>query len=299
MKALSTFWSLVICLVFILGFISCPVTAIQNQAPSAEKLKARLSLSYVNYNNYGPRLNALVRIRVDRSYQGVKGVRVDFYHKEVSADSKIGFGITNDSGEAVLGLPDTFYKALDTTDHFTYYAVIEDDPLVMDNDDQIDITRSHVDFDLEEIDSVKTITLTISGPGDTVHLVPVEDVEASIFVQRLFGDLPIAEYEYTDSDGQIIAELSNDIPGDEEGNLLIRAKVEDHDEFGTLIATKKINWGIRKKVSNGVPVGELWSNADNAPLYLVVLVTGLVAGIWGVIFYLIDRIYKIRKLGIN
>ena len=299
MKARSTFWSLVFFQILILGLMAQSVDATPDQESNEEKQKARLSLSYVNYNNYGPRLNALVRVRVERSYQGVKGVRVDFYHKEISADNKIGFGMTNDAGEAVLGLPDTFYKALDTTDYFTYYAVIEDDAQVMDNDDEINITRSHIELNLEEIDSVKTITFSVSAPGDTVHLVPVEEVEASIFIERLFGFLPVAEFEYTDSDGQIVTEIGNDIPGDEDGNIVIRAVIEDHEEFGTLIATRKINWGLSKSNENHDAVGELWSNADNAPLYLVILITSLVAAIWGVIFYLIMRILQIRKLGIN
>ena len=286
------------CLVCFGLFWSTPSFGIQD-APSAEKKKARLSLSYKNYNNYGVRLIASVKVREERSYVGVKGVKVFFYHQEITKEREIGYAISGSNGEAVLVLPDTFYKALDTSDYFTYYAVIRNDPIILDNDDQMDITRSHIELDLEEIDSVKTITFTVSAPGDSVHLAPMEEVEVSIYVERLFGDLPIAEYEYTNSDGQVIAQLSNDIPGDEDGNLRIRVRVDDHDEFGTLIATKKIDWGVPLKISNGLDSGELWSTADNAPLYLVIIITSLVVGIWGIILYLISRIFRIRNLGIN
>ena len=127
--------------------------------------------------------------------------------------------------------------------------------------------RSQTELSLEIEDSTKFIHFFVGAPDSTGSIVPVEDVEARIYVKRLFGLLPVSEdFETTNEEGILTIQFPDDIPGDENGTLNIIAKVTDHDEFGNLIHSKEINWGVPLKVNDKVMSRELWSPSTSAGL---------------------------------
>ena len=286
------------CFVLIL-FGTFQVALAQEDKEVDEKKDARISLAYTNTNNNSPTLTVTIKSRENRVYVGVKDVKVNFYYHEISDEGRLGFSTTNENGESIYEISNDFYLSLDSTNYFSFFATIDDDPIINDNEAEVAITRSKIDLSLEEIDSVKTIKLSISAPDENDELIPAEGIEASIYVKRLFGLLPIAEYEESDEDGIITVELPDDIPGDTDGNILIYAKVDDDSDYGTLIATRQIDWGIPAEIAAVDQPRELWSPGSNAPLYLVFIVNFLVICIWGVIFYLIYQVFRIKKLGVN
>lgn len=268
------------------------------EAKAPEKQSARLSLTYLNINNLGPRLIATVKTKVDRSYETVQGVSVDFYFSEKNLDQKLGTAVTNQKGEAILLLPETMRKTLDTLNQFTYLAAIEDNDRFEDEDEEIEIWRSHIALELEQEDSMKWVRFFVSEPDSAGNLVGVEDVNAVIYVQRLFGLLPVSEaFESTDEQGYLEVEFPNDVPGDEEGKLTIIAKVDDHYKFGSLRISKVIDWGVAKPGNEDQLSGQLWSSRANAPLYLIIVINLIVLGIWGTIAYIISQIFRIKRLG--
>lgn len=265
---------------------------------SEEKPEARMTINYTNYNNYGPRLINAVRIKVDGVYQGISGVRVNYYSVENDEERDIGFAMTDKKGEAHFGLPDIFYHAMDTTDHFYFIARVEDDPLVSDADAEIELSRSKISLEATVEDSIKTLTFYITYPDpDTREMVPAQDVEVSFYVKRLFGLLPIALSEYTDEDGMVSISFPDDIPGDNNRNLMIYAKIEEHEDFGTLIATTEQKWGVSLIEKDEGQRRALWSSGGNAPISLILIVSSLVLLIWGVIAFLLYEIFLIKKLG--
>jgi hypothetical protein len=151
---------------------------------------------------------------------------------------------------------------------------------------------------LEVEDSVKKVHVFVGAPDSTGEIKPVGDIEVKVYVKRLFGLLPITEgFETTDSDGMMILDFPDDIPGDEEGNLTILAKVQDHDDYGTLISARRISWGTTLVTDPDEMKGELWSAKNNAPLSLVIIINTMVIGIWGVIIYVFLQIFKIKRIG--
>jgi len=284
-------------------FITCTfVISLLGQesgSDSVERTKARISLKYINYNNYGPRLKTTVKTKVGRSYIGVADVRVDYYYQELNEDNYIGYGQTDNMGEVIFGIPDTFRKALDTTDHYTFFARVKDNIQVLDAVKDVEATRSKFILTAEEEDSVKTIVLSINGPGEEEHLSPAPDVEIGIFVKRLFGNLPIGDVEYTNEEGELSIIFPDDIPGDSSGNLIIYAQIDDHEDFGTLIGTTQKKWGTLPNNHNDSEARELWSVGSNAPLFLVVIVSLLVTIVWGIIVYLLYEVFRIKKIGLN
>ena len=84
------------------------------------------------------------------------------------------------------------------------------------------------------------------------------------------------------------------MPGDVNGDLTVNAVIEDHDEFGNVIQKKSVNWGVFDKeyvkVSN-----TLWSDA--APIWMYVVLTILLVGVWSNYIYTIRNLFKIKKEG--
>ena len=101
----------------------------------------------------------------------------------------------------------------------------------------------------------------------------------------------------TDEEGYLHFQFPNDIPGDEQGEVTLVARVSDHDEYGTLEAIKTIDWGVPLEVGSGEQERALWASRSNAPLYLIILVNALILGIWGVIAYVIYQLVRIKNLG--
>lgn len=281
-------------------FILCISSSIfsQTDKSESEKKDARLSLSYINTNNDIHQLKITVKSREDRVYVGVGGVAVNFYWKEANEDNKLGTANTNEQGEAVFTINNALFdQELDVP--WLFLAIIENDPLVNDNETETAIIPSQTELVLEELDSVKTVKFTIAAPDENGEVVPIEGVDCGIFIKRLFGLLPIVEYESTDEEGTITVEIPNDIHGESEGKITIYAKVDDHGDYGTLITYRDINWGIPAAIVSSQKPRELWSPGSNAPLYLVFIVSIVVIMIWSVILHLIYQVFRIRKLGIK
>ncbi len=276
-------------------FLCISPSSFAQENEEVEKLNARLSLVFVN-DNSSPKLVSEVKARIDRVYVGMENVKVDFYIGEISEGTYIGSQTTNENGVANFSIPEEMGPILDTMAVYSFAAAITDDSQVNDDEEFIEVVRSKIELILEEIDSIKTIKFFV-GRYNGEGISPVEDVEGGIFIKRLFGLLPLVEYEYTDSEGFIYAEFPEDLKGDRMGNVTIVGKAEDTDEFGTLIASETIAWGLPLEVIDYSEVRELWSPAENAPLYLVITVSVMVLGIWGCIAYLIRQVLKIRRLG--
>lgn len=267
-------------------------------AEGSEKADAILEMRYTEANNTTKFLSTTVKSKVEGSYVPVAGVKVNFYRKATAPENLIGSAVSGKKGTAVLTLPDKEAEFFSPPLDYTYVAAIEGNDQYNDVEEEIAVAESDFDLLLEEEDSVKTATVTLLGADEEGNMVGVPDAEVRILVKRLFGLLPVTEdVETTDEDGQVRIEFPADIPGDSLGNIIIVAKIDDHERYGFLEFRKKINWGVPVLISDHQQTRELWSSRANAPLYLIFVVNAVLIGIWGVILYLIFDIYKIRKIG--
>lgn len=290
-------------IVAVLGFLAIGNLYGQNEdkAP-AKREKARISLEYSNINNNGPRLSATVKTKIERSYVSVPGVDIVFYLDSISSESMLGKAVTGGDGQAVYLLPETLRKVMLKKHEFLYIAAIENSDKFIDSDTDIEIHNSFIDLTFEEEDSVRALKVFFGTPDSIGNMIPVEDVELNVYVQRLFGLLPVFEdAEYTDEDGELIVSFPDDIPGGENGILKIIVQAEEHELFGTVKSIKEKNWGSIVDVNSIEIKNTLWSTNANAPLLLIITVSLIVLGIWGVIgyiIYLLFRIYSNEKQSI-
>lgn len=284
----------------LLCLLYLPVLALAQTDSTEEagsgKAETSMELVYTESNNRSKILTATVKTQVDESWVGAKGVNVYFYQKEVLPEHLLGNATSNDKGIAVLVVPEG--KISNTTIANTFVAAISDDTTYEDNEESIEISEADFVMSLAEEDSVRQVSVTLQAPDAEGNMTPVAETEVYLYAQRLFGLLPLSsDPETTDENGEVTVEFPTDLPGDTEGNLIIVARVEEHELFGNLEFRRKINWGVPLVINTERDNRKLWSSRANAPLYLIILVNTMLIGIWGVILYIVYQVFQIRKLG--
>ena len=254
-----------------------------------EKPVLRMSFEAFKINDQ-VKIMARVRSKVDTKWQNTAGVEVSFYKDEVIPENLIGKDTSNSKGETSWMLPVHEESA-------TYWASVKDHPDFQDIEETITINPSVLDLELVEEDSLRYVKVFVGMPNDSGEVVPVPEVECKIFVQRLFGNMPIGEAETTDEEGNITIEFPTGIPGDGSGIITIVAKVAEHEILGNVETSETIAWGVPTISEDFYAQRRLWSARDNSPLALVFVVNAAILGIWGVIFYIFWEIFRIYKIG--
>ena len=264
----------------------------------SEKADAIIELRYVEANNASKFLKAIVKSEVDDFYQPVTGLELRFYRTAATPENLIGKATTNAKGQAICDLTTKEASYFAPSPNYIYLVAIEDNTQYNDTEEEITVAESTFEMDFQIEDSVKQVLITLTGMDENGETVPVADAEVGIYIKRLFGLLPVTEdLETTDEDGSILIDFPSDFPGDSLGNLIIVAKINEHERYGFLEVRKKINWGIPVQIQAARKERELWSSRANAPWYLIIFVNAALIGIWGVILYIIYKIFQIKKIG--
>jgi hypothetical protein len=282
------------CLLALPGFALAQDEA--SDTTDAGKPATSIELTYTKSNNRSRILMATVKTKVAESYEAAKGVPINFYQTEAVPAQLLGTVSSNDKGVAMFVVPEE--KIAENSSTFTFVAAVENNDTIEDTQEEIAMTDAAFVMQLEEADSARQVVISLQTKDAEGNMIPVAEVDVRLYVQRLFGLLPLsADPETTDENGDITVEFPAGIPGDTAGNLIIVAKVEDHELFGNLEFRRKINWGVPLIIDPNKHVRELWSSRANAPFYLIFIVNAMLIGIWGVIAYIVYQVFLIKKLG--
>lgn len=140
-------------------------------------------------------------------------------------------------------------------------------------------------------DSTKTCKATVLS--DTLH---VKGVEVHLYVKRWYSLLPVGKVVTTDDRGEADIDFPNDLPGDNNGMLTVIAKIEKDAIYGNVETQSAIKWGVSPKAEPGhLSSRSLSASRENAPMFLVIASTLIIAVIWGVIFYVVFQLVSIRR----
>ena len=253
-------------------------------------------------------------------------VRMKFYYeKNEAGERKFTLGLSAGSGRNMRGVPNaeivlsadagdtTFVMATLETDTLGEVVLYLDKAYVLpvDEDGVTTLTAeyagdeeyravsgelmiSDIDFEFifEEIDSVKylkVLATRVNGDGEKI---PVEELGINIGIERLFSILPLEQIE-TDEDGIAELEIPDDLPGDADGLLTFVARIEDNDEFGSVIEKSSYNWGIPVSYELKPLPRQLFT--DEAPLWMIISVFIILLGAWYHFFLSISKLIKLKK----
>ena len=107
-----------------------------------------------------------------------------------------------------------------------------------------------------------------------------------------------AETYTSDSTGVASAGFKRDsMPGDDKGNLVLVARVEDNENYGNLAVEKSVPWGKAVQAETHFWHRTLWSTGNRAPIWLLFIALSIIIGVWGTIIYIVRNLIKIKKMG--
>ncbi len=257
-----------------------------------------LSLGYYNDNNHFQYLKANAKTKIDRKFQMVPGISLTFYLGSESPENLLGRAISDDKGDAVVFIPASIKAAWDKSAKHSFTVVSANTPLYDQTKATADVTRAKIKIDTGED---RKITATFLEWKDSAW-VPVKGVDMKIAVRRLDADLNVNETATytTDSLGNVSADFKRDsLPGDEKGNLILVAKTEDNETYGSVSSQKAVPWGTAFKYVSHFDKRTLFARRGRSPIWLELMAYGIIVAVWGVLFYLVMQIRKLKELGVS
>lgn len=269
----------------------------QKEAPVKKSL---IILNYYSANNSAQYLKIETKNKLGKKFEPIGDVNVSlFLDSKDSLNEPFVKIRTNQKGEAVTGIPVSMASRWKSASEHTIQAKAEATKNYDESETELSISKAKIEMDTATDGDNKTIQIKILKQNGDIWQA-AEGVEMKVDIRRLGGDLMAGEEETytTDSTGNILVDFKRDsLPGDEKGNLILVAKVDDNENFGNLSLEKTVPWGVAKNMKNDFNKRSLWATGNKAPVWLLFMAFSIMLGVWSVIIYLIIILYKIKKLG--
>jgi hypothetical protein len=155
-----------------------------------------------------------------------------------------------------------------------------------------------VNLFFNESADIKEISAKVYEVSEDGEQLPVCSAKVNFGVKRYFGILPIAndKSHYTNENGEVTIPFTEDIIGDENGDITIIASIQGI-EYNPAEAGEVITWGSVNPKDYWTERRALWKNNDYVPIWLLISFIGGVIAVWGVIGYVAFLVFKIKRIG--
>ena len=246
---------------------------------------------YLNYfnddgNNY---LEAELKYKQDKEFYQLEDVEVTFL-SIADEDHEIAKITTGVDGKAICKITDDTPIFRDEDGIMKFKAVYQGNDKYKKARKTLEAVMVEMALQSTIVDSVKTVIIEgLQIISDSLKK-PLTAVPVIYNVKRLFGDMIIGENNMKDGKSQL--DFPTNIPGDQDGNLSISAKIVDHELYGNVRVGDMVQWGI--PVSHKVEKlpRALWSNA---PVWMIIAMIVIVAGAWYHYFLALHKLFKMKK----
>lgn len=266
-----------------------------------EKKSIKLDIGYSRINDETPELRATAKSKRGKKFEPVSNVDVEFFLGEQSASNSLGKSKTNRKGVASIEMPAAVASKLDSMSPFKLIAFAVESKEYGEQSAEVEITKARIDLSLSEVDSTRKVNAKLLALKDG-KWIEVPETEMKLFVRRALSDLPVSENALTTNEtGEVSSDFNfkTAIPGDVKGNIIIGAKVEDNENYGTIVALKYAPWGTPAKADESFFERSLWASRDKTPIWLLVFPNLVICTVWGLIVYMIYLIFRIRQVGLE
>ena len=244
------------------------------------------------YKQADQTVKIVATLMVTDEYDPVVGTRVDFYSRMDTASVLLGSAITDPQGVAILeGVP--FDRILlDAAHRFYITYAVPDSTSYLSGGEVLSYQDVEMRLSFDLVDSVKQIVVQMVSWDDQGQPVYIEDMDAYLFVPRLFSQLPIGEI-YTESEGIGRVRFLTDLPGGPHGELTVYAGILDSDEYGNVEVSATSRWAQPAgEEATDVPRA-LWS--PRPPMWMAVTFVILMLGVWFHYGWIVANMLSIRS----
>jgi len=220
------------------------------------------------------------------------GAEVKFYNTLNDDEVLLGSSKTSQEGIAQLVVPENQMYLVDGEGNITLKAQFEGSDALDGEEEEIIVKNVFLDLNLEEIDSVKTVMVRAYYKDSVGTQIPVEEADINIYIDGMISKMKIQEGTIVDGEFEFTYETK--VPGNVDGIVTLYAKIEDNDNLGNVTQKGTANWGVLSKKANS-EANKLWSKAG--PIWMYVVLTFLLLGVWANYIYTIINLIKLKKEG--
>ncbi len=269
----------------------------------AQETKPRLLIDVVYHqrNNNLPYVSVFAKSKIEKKFIPIPNISIKIFLGDETDAGLLGTVMTDKDGLGIVGFPVTVRSLWDTVSQFKLIATSIADKQFASAGGEATVKKARIFIDTLNAGGTRSVLATVKEKRGN-EWVAVKDVETKLIIQRSVGNLSVGDKETysTDSTGQATAEFKNvTIPGDTAGNIILVAKTEENESYGSISIEKKVKWGTSFIPVNTFDRRTLFATRDKAPLWLLFLAGSIFITVWSVIVYLVVQIGKIRKAGIS
>jgi 5-hydroxyisourate hydrolase-like protein (transthyretin family) len=285
-KRISLFFSALIFTQFI---------AFAQSDTSASIIKKQVTLK-LNFNAKSDSERTVVVSAIERHENGkpalAENLKINIYSFKDGTPELLLEVTTNEKGKSTIQLSSQLEEDVQGTIHLI--AKVENNPDYEDAEIEGSTKKGRIIIATKEADSTKTVTATLLGFGKDGNPIPIADVDLIFYVQRLFGVLPLGDDATvtTDKNGMASLVFPQKINGDKTGNVILVAKVENNETYGTVSASTQAQFGEPVNPESDTS-SALWKS--QAPLWMSLSFFLALTAILTTVSYLIYQLYKIKK----
>lgn len=205
----------------------------------------------------------------------------------------VGTTKTSQLGIAKLTLPANQKYLKDKEGNITLAAEFVGTNKLSEEIAEITFKDVQLELNLTEIEGVKTAIAKVYTLNNSGVETPVE-ADISLYVNSMFAKMKIGEGSLADGEMEYQFEFPTDLPGDINDDLTVFLMIEDHEEFGNVMQQQTAKWGAPHVLKEEKKL-TLWSKA--APIWMYIVLTILLVGVWANFVYTIINLYKIKEEG--
>jgi len=238
-------------------------------------------------------LQATISVKHEEGSTNLANAPVSFYSVEKNGEVKIGESKTDVHGVAILKIASR--NKYERTDQqlLSFKAKYNGGSKFEASEGEFGIKPAKLKVSFYEEDSIRYVKVIGTQLNSNGTETPITEGTVIVGVPKMLSILKIAEITL-DSTGIGTAEFPKDIIGDSLGNLTVEAYIEENDIFGNVKASADNTWGLPKHlISPDRPSRELWTPI--APLWMIITLIIMLAGVWGHYVYAIVQLVMIKK----
>ena len=258
-----------------------------------EPARTILRFTCINTSDDSIQLKSTLTVRRDEGSMNLANAVVQYFAVGSEEDVLISEVKTNYQGIASIKIPALNTYPRGEMDLFNFKAVYEGAEKYEYSESEFSLKPARLKVSFYEEDSVRFVKVEGTQLNIDSTETPLAETDVNILVPKMFSMLKIAEV-YLDETGSGSTEFPVDIIGDSLGNLTVVASIEENDIFGNVKASADNNWGLQKHlISPDRPSRELWTPI--APLWMIITLIIMLAGVWGHYVYAVVQLFRIRK----
>ncbi|MEI6172785.1 MAG: hypothetical protein WCR01_03475 [Bacteroidota bacterium] len=291
MKRVFTFSILMIAAIFL---VLQPMNSFADEKTDTvtAPLESRLKLDYLCVSD-SVLLTANVSIKKGESTLNLENAPVTFAASNGATSKQLGTAKTDQEGNAVFKISCSSLPA-NKEGVVEYAAAFSGNNKYPAAQATVNAKPAKIRLFFSIEDSLRILKVTATQKNEKGIEVAIPKETVLVYIPRLFSLLKIGEITL-DENGSGTFEFPKEIVGDTLGNLVVIAKIEEHDLFGFVQGQNIINWGVHKQYYKAeVPSRELWTPI--APMWMIITLLVMLAGVWAHYAYAVYELIMIKRL---